>query len=160
MIFVVEHGDPSQPRCWFAYDADDLLRKVAASDPLPLWQIHDRVSPRELLDLFDETPASDGVAGRQPAIVALGEAYGWDTPLHRADHLLPPGTYRPEPVDELDAAEAALRARGPVLLLRDESAATGAFEKADHPVWAGPGWRARWALREQLLALEVLADDL
>lgn len=160
MIFVVEQADPAAPRAWFAWDADDLLRKVAADDPLPLWQIHDRVSARELLELFDETPQAAGLDERQPALWALGRTHGWDTPLHRADHLLEPGTYRPEPVDPCDAAEAALRARGPVLVLRDESAATAAFEQAGHPAWAGPGWRARWALREQLLALEVLADDL
>ncbi len=48
----------------------------------------------------------------------------------------------------------------PMNLWPDESSALAAFENAADPLWQGPGWRARWALREQLVALEVLADDL
>lgn len=54
---------------------------------------------------------------------------------------------------------AALHATGRCRVYPDESAAMAAFERADDPAWAGPGWRARWALREQLVALEVLAED-
>lgn len=42
----------------------------------------------------------------------------------------------------------------------NEAEATAAFERVDDPWWAGAGWRARHALREQLVATEVLADDL
>jgi hypothetical protein len=56
--------------------------------------------------------------------------------------------------------EAALRARGDCRICWDESEATAAFERTQDPAWQGPGWRARWALREQLIATEVLADDL
>lgn len=42
----------------------------------------------------------------------------------------------------------------------NEAEATAAFERAADPLWQGTGWRARLALREQLIALEVLADDL
>lgn len=160
MIFVIECADPLQPRAWFAYDGDDLLRKVAADDALPWWRIHDEVSAGELLSMVDEAPGADGVGDRHPAIVELGQAHGWDTPLYRADYLLEPGTYQPQAVDPLDAAHAALKARGPTLFYRTESEATAAFERADDPAWNGNGWRSRWALREQLLALEVLADDL
>jgi hypothetical protein len=38
----------------------------------------------------------------------------------------------------------------------DESEALAAFERIDDAVWQGEGWRARWALRDQLIALEVL----
>jgi hypothetical protein len=56
--------------------------------------------------------------------------------------------------------EAALRARGDCRIYWSESEATAAFERSTDPAWQGSGWRARWALREQLIALEVLADDL
>jgi hypothetical protein len=61
---------------------------------------------------------------------------------------------------KLDGSEAAeLHARGRCRVFHDEAAALAAFERADDPAWQGEGWRARWALREQLIALEVLAAD-
>lgn len=88
MIHVLEMPVDAPPRVWFAFDADDLARKLDASD-----------------------------------------------------------------VAELHAA-------GRCRVFADESAALAAFERADDPDWQGDGWRARWALREQLIALEVLSDDL
>lgn len=160
MIFVLEIPKQAEPRCWFAYDGGDLLRKVAAEDPLQEWEIHDCASPRELLDMFDATPDMPGVNEKFPGICAMGEEYGWDTPLYRADHLQEPGTYREAPVTPEQASEAALRARGDFRVYWSESEATAAFERAEDPAWAGSGWRARWALRAQLIATEVLADDL
>ncbi|MFT3956373.1 MAG: hypothetical protein QM722_18925 [Piscinibacter sp.] len=88
MIHVLELPPDAPPRVWFAFDADDLLRK-------------------------------------------------------------------------LDGSEAgALHAIGRCRVFADEAAALAAFERADDPSWQGEGWRARWALRDQLVALEVLADDL
>ncbi len=55
---------------------------------------------------------------------------------------------------------AALHAAGRCRVYADEAAAMAAFERRDDPAWAGEGWRARWALRDQLIATEVLADDL
>ncbi|MBL8306215.1 MAG: hypothetical protein JNM33_05930 [Rubrivivax sp.] len=88
MIYVLELPEDQAPRAWFAYDTDDLARKL----------------------------------------------------------------------DGCDAGE--LLARGRCRVFGDESAALAAFERADDPAWQGAGWRARLALREQLIALEVLADDL
>jgi hypothetical protein len=48
----------------------------------------------------------------------------------------------------------------PMQIWPDETEALRAFEDTGSPLWQGEGWRARWALREQLVALEVLADDL
>lgn len=53
-------------------------------------------------------------------------------------------------------APAAARCR----IFWNEAEATAAFERGDDPLWQGRGWRARQALREQLVALDVLADDL
>lgn len=160
MIFVVEMPLLAAPRCWFAYDERDLLAKVAAQDRLAPWEVHDRASARELLEMFDCTPQTADVAARYPGICAMARVHGWDTPLYRADHLLEPGTYRVEPVGEGEAGAAALRARGDCRIYWSEAEATAAFERADDPAWQAGGWRARWALREQLVALEVLADDL
>jgi hypothetical protein len=160
MIFVLELPAGAAPRAWFAFDDADLLSKVAAGDPLPWWRIHDRVTPRELLDLADTTPEAPGIEAAHPAVCALAALHGWDTPLYRADYLHEPGSYRSEIVEEGAAAAAALGARGDHRIYRTEAEATAAYERAGDPLWAGAGWRARLALREQLLALEVLADDL
>ena len=48
----------------------------------------------------------------------------------------------------------------PIEIWPDESEALRAFEDAAAPLWQGEVWRARWALREQLVAVDVLADDL
>jgi hypothetical protein len=58
-----------------------------------------------------------------------------------------------------ELALAALCARGNCCIFWNEVQATAAFERRDDPAWQGPGWRAHHALREQLIALEVLADD-
>ncbi len=160
MIHVVEYAAATPPRAWFAFDADDLLSKVADSDRLQPWEIHDCATPRELLDLFELTSQDPASARDYPGICAMAAEFGWDRPLYRADYLFEPGSYQPEPVGRLAACEAALRVRGDCLLLPTESDATAAFERIDHPAWLAGGWRARWALREQLVALEVLADDL
>ncbi len=62
--------------------------------------------------------------------------------------------------EPLDLAVAALQARGPCRVYHSDTLAMAAFERQDEPVWQGAGWRARLALRDQLVALEVLADDL
>lgn len=160
MIFVVEMPVLAAPRCWFAYVDADLLAKVVATDPLPAWGVHDCASARELLELLGGEPRATDVAVRFPGLSAMAAAHGWDTPLYRADHLLEPGCYRAEVISAADASAAALRARGDCRIYWTEAEATAAFERADDPAWQQGGWRARWALREQLIALEVLADDL
>jgi hypothetical protein len=108
MIFVVELPAAADPRAWFAFDEEDLLRKVAAAD----------------------------IEGLRMTHAALGDC------------------------DPAALAEATLRARGDCRIYGDEAQAMAAFERRDDPAWQGSGgWRAHRALREQLLALEVLADD-
>lgn len=83
MIYVLEMPEGAEPRVWFAFDGDDLRRKMAS-------------------------------AGGPP-----------DCPMH----LWP---------DEVDA-------------ILD-------MENDDLALWQGAGWKRRWALREQLVATEALAD--
>lgn len=99
MIFVVEVPDQADPSAWFAFDLDDLLRKIEQRAP----------------GLMEAAAGDDGGAP-------------------------PPGP----------------RCR----IFWSEAEATAAFERAADPLWQGQGWKARHALREQLAALEVLADDL
>lgn len=52
-----------------------------------------------------------------------------------------------------------LRARGDCRIDWDEAQAMAAFDRRDDPAWLGAGWRTHRALREQRLALRILADD-
>ena len=62
---------------------------------------------------------------------------------------------------EESVADTVPGAAGPLCrIFWNEAEATAAFERAGDPLWHGAGWRARLALREQLIALDVLADDL
>jgi hypothetical protein len=85
MIIVLEMPVQADPHAWFAFDVDDLLRKLGAHD-------------------------AEAVADS-----------------HR--------------------------------IYWDEAEAMAAFERVDDPAWVEGRWRARWALREQLVALEILSDD-
>lgn len=161
MIYVVEAPTRGEAHAWFAFDEDDLLRKVATDDARAAHEIWDSASARELLDLFDERPDSAGVDERYPGIHRLGLEFGWETPLFRADYLQEPGLYVPEPTRLIDACRAALRARGGEWRFYEgEQHALIAVDKPDALYDRPGGWRARWALRQQLIAVEALADDL
>lgn len=160
MIYVVELPEGGDPRAWFAYDDADLARKVAASDPLQEWEIHDQLSARELLDDAGFAAADAGARAALPAICALGDAHGWDAPLYRADHLLGRGVLSTEPVAPRDALAAALAARGGhCCIYWNDTEAVAAFEGRDARIAGQAHWWARRALYEQLVELEVLADD-
>lgn len=160
MIYVVDMPPQGEPRAWFAFDAHDLLRKVAAGDAKAAHEIWDCATACELLALFDERPDNPGVAERFPGICALGSEVGWDTALFRADHVREPGLYAPEPVTLIDACLAALRARGGDWRFHDgEQHALAAVDAPDAVYDRPGGWRARRTLREQLIAVEALAND-
>ena len=162
MIYVVE--EPKQggeAKAWFAFDQQDFIRKVHALGGREPWEIYDVTSARELLDLFDKTPDTPGAKDDCPAIFALGEANGWDTPLYRADALLGAGVYQPEKVEEKDACAAVIALAnkdGITHVLWSDAEAIAAldsdpeFDKATH-FWA------RYALRDQMVALEVLEEN-
>jgi hypothetical protein len=161
MIYVVEIPAQADARAWFAFDEDDLLRKVSNGDARAAHEIWDCLTARELLDMFDDNPGANGVEERYPGVHALGVEFGWDRPLFRADYLQEPGLYVPEPVRLIDACRAALRARGGEWRFYEgEQHALVAVDKPDALYDRPGGWRARWALRQQLIAVEALADDL
>ena len=114
---------------------------------------------RELLEMTDRTPDAPDARSACPAVCALADQHGWDTPLYRADHLLGNGQLRPEPVTPLDAGMAALLARGGQWrVYGHEDVALAAADAPDALFDAPSGWHARRALREQLIAVEALAD--
>jgi len=111
VIYVVELPNQGDPFAWFAYDDDDFARKVAAGDALQPWEIYDEVTPRSLIEAVGHASVDEQARHGFPAICALGDEYGWDTPLYRADHLLGSGVLRVEPVTEREALTATLAAR-------------------------------------------------
>lgn len=168
MIFVVEVPHVGDAHCWFAFDDEDLHRKVMVDDPLQPWEVYDAISARELFALVGEVPGSEQARKAVPGMCRLADEYGLDTVLYRADHLQPRGCYQPELVTLKAACEAALKARvsaeSPDKGLKDlrilwtEEEAVLASE--NEPFFtAREGWRALHALREQLLALDVLAEN-
>ena len=160
MIHVLELPDQGDAHAWFAYDDEDFLRKVAASDDLHEREIFDAVSTRELLDDLGHSGSDVDARARFPALCALGDAHGWDTTLYRADHLLGRGVFRTELVSQRDALAAALAARnGLSCIYWNDTEAVAAFEGGDPRIAGQALWRTRRSLYDQLVALEVLADD-
>lgn len=170
MIFVVEVPHVGDAHAWFAFDAHDLLSKVVVEDALQSWEVHDTTTARELLAMVGQVPDSPQARGAFPGICRLADEYGLDTVLFRADYLLERGCYQPQAVTVEAACEAALKSRvtpeareGALKDLRvywSEEQAVLALEGQD-PLFAPPGgnWRAVHALREQLLSLDVLAEN-
>jgi hypothetical protein len=64
------------------------------------------------------------------------------------------------PTGALIDACRALRARGGGGASARRTARAGRCRKPDDLYDRAGGWRARWALRQQLIAVEALADDL
>jgi hypothetical protein len=81
MIYLLEMPPDADPRVWFAFDGDDLRRKLVTQGGTPGCEIR---------------------------------------------------------------------------LWPDEASAVLAMEDDSDPLWHGTGWKARWALREQLIATEAL----
>jgi len=156
MIYVVEFPEQGRPRAWFAFDNRDFTRKVYADDARQDWEIFDVVSPRELLEMLGTVPEADDVRDKFPAVCGLADRNGWDTPLYRADYLLGPGEYRPEAVSESAACAAALSKRGKACCVYwSDTEATSALD--NEPLFQSrEGYWGREALREQLVALEIL----
>ncbi|MBC7163030.1 MAG: hypothetical protein H5U26_13120 [Immundisolibacter sp.] len=155
MIHVLEVPQQGRAQAWFAFDETDLIGKIRAARARPDGQLHAVASPRELLAASGQAPDT-----APPWIAALAQLHGWDTPLYRADALLGEGIYQAEPVSELRACVAALvDTLQTCRVYPDDQTALDALYR--DPLYQGrDGFYAHMALREQLIALEVLADDL
>ena len=169
MIFVVEVPHEGDAHAWFAFDGEDLLSKVVVDDPLQSWEVFDTTTARELLRMVGEVPGTPQARSAFPGICRLADEYGLDTMLYRADYLLERGCYQPEILAIEAACEAALKRRvaasaadGALKDLRiywSEEQAVLAMEGQDPLFSSQGGWRAMHALREQLLSLDVLAEN-
>ena len=169
MIFVVEVPHVGEAHSWFAFDGEDLLSKVVVNDPLQSWEVYDTTTARELLSMVGEVPNTPQARSAFPGICRLADEYGLDTMLYRADYVLERGCYQPAAIKVEAACAAALNSRvtleGSTAGLKalrmywSEEEAVLASESAD-PLFASQGgWRALHALREQLLSLDVLAEN-
>jgi hypothetical protein len=168
MIFVVEVPHAGEPQAWFAFNGEDLLSKTAVNDALQSWEVYDTTTARELLSMVGAVAETQQARSTFPGICRLGDEFGLDTTLYRADYLLERGCYQPDAVSVEAASEAALKARvssdasaGPLADVRiywHEEEAVLATEN-DPFLTTGQGWKALHALREQLLALDVLAEN-
>lgn len=169
MIFVVEVPHVGDAHAWFAFDGEDLLSKVVVNDSLQSWEVYDTTTARELLSMVGEVPGTPQARSAFPGICRLADEYGLDTLLYRADYLLERGCYQPQPVKIEAACEAALQSRvkpdeqgGSLKALRiywSEAEAVLASESEDPVFKDQGGWRALHALREQLLSLDVVAEN-
>lgn len=155
MIYVIEFPEQGRAHAWFAFDKQDLIRKIYAQDTRAEWEIYDVVTARELLEMHGKTPET--VRDELPAICSLADQHGWDTLLYRADYLLGEGVFQTEAVTETDACVAALNRRHCKIYWSDTQA-TAALEN-DPLFQSKAGYRAGDALREQLVALEILEGE-
>ncbi|HUL13680.1 MAG TPA: hypothetical protein VLU73_16135 [Methylococcaceae bacterium] len=159
MIYVVEFPHQAHAYAWFAFEEQDFARKVQARHAGDR-TLFAAATPRQQLEKTGHTPDSPGARTEYAGIFDLAEEYGWDTVLYRADYLLGEGVYQAEPASEFDACVAAIAhdLRACRVYLSDEAATAALYRD---PLYDGPeGFHAHMALREQLIALEVISDDL
>ncbi len=158
MIYVVEIPQEARPRAWFAFDQDDFVRKVRART----WDgvLYAEGSAKALLAAEGLMPDSVEARAALPGIFAAAETFGWETPLFRADYLFEPGAYVAEPVTEFEACVAAVAdgLKACRVYLSDQSASNALYSDPIYDVY--DGFHAHMALREQLIAMEVISDDL
>jgi hypothetical protein len=160
MILTLEIPQQGKPSCWFAFNEDDFIRKARVARQAADGVIFNVSTPRELLVARGCIPDSPGLRDRHADVLELATAHGWDTALYRADYLLAPGYYQAEEVTEFLAHVAAVaHPLKACRIYRDEEQAMDALYS--DPLYAGKeGFYAHMALREQLIALEVISDDL
>ena len=154
MIHVIEFPEEGSVHAWFAFERQDLMRKICATDALEECEIFDVATPCELLEMHGRTRHDAGEDF--PGICSLGDQHGWDTLLYRADCLLGEGVFQTDAVLELDAHVAALRRRNAdIRIYWSDTEAVSELEN-DPFFLSRAGFRAGDALREQLVSLEIL----
>lgn len=160
MILTVELPHAGRPHCWFAFDEADFFRKTRLGRPCADAEIFSVGTPRARLAAASLAPDSPDLAATHAELSAAAAAHGWDTMLYRADFLLAPGLYQIEEVSEFVAHVAAVaHSLKACRVYRDEEQAMDALH-ADPLFAEKDGFLAHMALRDQLIALEVISDDL
>jgi hypothetical protein len=160
MIYIVEIPHQGRPHAWFAFNRDDFVRKVRAVRAREGWVIFEALSGRERLAMRGMTPESPDAGQKHPELFALARTHGWDAPLYRADHVLGQGVLQAEPVSEFDASVGALaqNLQACRVHLSDEQAI--AALQRDPLCDPDEGFYAHMALREQLIAMDAMEEDL
>ena len=141
MIHIVEIDPQYHARAWFAFDEADFIRKVQVDHGAQTEMIiHKRTTARQLAD------------------EKLGARFGIDTLIYRADYLLGHGIYQTDVVSELRASLAAVASTNEFRIYPDDE--TAADELDRDPLYkTREGFEAGRKLREQLVEMEVLAED-
>lgn len=159
MIYIVEVPHEGRPRAWFAFDPQDFTSKVQAARNRADWIIYTEETPRQRLEMTGDTLDTPGARDIHADIFARADQYGWDTVLYRADYLLDHGLYQIDPVSELEAYVAAIAQdlKTCRVYLSDDDASDALYKD---PLFQGrDGFYAHMALRDQLISLEVIADE-
>ncbi|MBU1222816.1 MAG: hypothetical protein KKA22_06605 [Gammaproteobacteria bacterium] len=158
MIYVVEFPHQGRPHAWFAFNRDDFVRKVHAVRAREGWVIHEALSVRERVAACGtDTPDA---ARTQADLLELARVHGWDALLYRADPVLGQGVLHAEPVDAFDACVAALAhdlKTCRVHLTDDQAIAALQRDPLYDP---DEGFYAHMALRQQLIAMDAMEEDI
>ena len=147
MIHVIQVNENDQAKAWFAFDEYDLMQKVKlqyAQDPSIV--IYQEATPNTLLSENKEIAET------------LADEYGWDTKIYRADFMFEQGQYQTEPVSELRACVAAIASSKDFRIYPDDDTAADALD-SDLFFKSREGFNAGLKLREQLVSMEVIAED-
>ena len=160
MLYIVEFPHQGRPHAWFAFNRDDLVRKVRATRAREGWVIFEALSARERLAARGMTPDTSNAAQAHAELFALANTHGWDTRLYRADHVLGQGVLQVEPVDEFEACVGALAQNLKTcrIHLSDEQAI--AALQRDPLYDPDEGFYAHMALRQQLIAMDAMEEDI
>lgn len=160
MIYIVEFPHQGRAHAWFAFDRDDFVRKVCATRTRPDWVVFEVASARERLAARSATPDAPDAAQTHADLFELAHVHGWDAPLYRADAVLGLGALFAEPVDAFDACVAALAQdlKAYRMHLSDELA----IAALQHEPLYDPkdGFYAHMALRQQLIAMDAMEEDI
>lgn len=160
MIYIVEFPHQGRAHAWFAFNRDDFVRKVRATRAREGWVIFEALSARERLAACGLTPETPSAAQTHAALFDLASAHGWDAPLYRADHVLGQGVLQAEPVDAFDACVGALaHDRKTCRVYLSDEQAIGALQR--DPLYdPEQGFYVHMALREQLIAMDAMEEDI
>lgn len=160
MIYIVEFPHQGRPHAWFAFDRDDFVRKVNAVHAREGRVIFEALSARERLAGSGMSPASPDAAQTHVELFALAHVHGWDVPLYRSDPVLGEGVLQAAPVDEFDASVTALAhdLQACRVHLTDEQAI--AALQRDPLYDPDEGFYAHMALRQQLIAMDAMEEDI
>lgn len=160
MLYVVEIPHEGRPKSWFAFDQDDLMRKVHAAKTESNQIVYCTTTAREQLDKLGTATDNPDVNAERNLLLKLIEQQGGDTVLYRADYLLGSDVFQAEAVSELDACITALATDLKFCrIYSSETAAVNALY--NDPIFDPEAeFYTHMALREQLIAMEVITDDL